>query len=454
MVRKMNLAQIAALLSVLTCSQVSAQGLGFELLDDQFRFAANSFGFKAQMANNKNRIWDSVLPTPFGPTTDIPPITFTLGGDASVNGCAVSGNNASCLETDNEECFTLQGTTVSSAMNLTGMRFDDTVMPQCLSTGNELIKGLSFLSTDVDPNGTFAQGIALYTLTGPNPGNPNDLAFMQPNAPGNLAEGQYFTFNLDNPLGDSSTPHFLAFGDLTNCDASSDTFPSCASEHYLQVLSEHVIRLSQNNGCSQTQQKMGFQLRNSNDPTPNDDPGEIEYSPYVFCDGINCEVNLARVFSDPAQASKPVIGGPLAGGGGLATKASVNGSALATVWTSHGTNGTMNTTSTSVRTFEMRVSWPQLVTALRLSTTFKGLQPGSSLNGNVDSDVEVVFGVDWEDPQNWIVQQVKFGQEVSNPNYDGQAAMNGTNGCTNASQLARVGGYLKFARFRAVSPLP
>lgn len=100
----------------------------------------------------------------------------------------------------------------------------------------------------------------------------------------------------------------------------------------------------------------------------------------------------------------------------------------------------------------MRVTWPQVVTALRLNTTFKGLQPGSSLNGNVDADVAVVFGAGWEDPQNWIVQQVKFGQEVANPNFDGQAAANGTNGCTGASQLARVGGYLKFARLTAVSP--
>ena len=198
----------------------------------------------------------------------------------------------------------------------------------------------------------------------------------------------------------------------TNPDLQASYISMAASDGHMKPFSGRsktmVIRSRQQvakakvpSNCA-VQQKQSFVLHNVNDPTGQ---GRIEYAPNIYMQGTYSNFRHARVQSDPNQGNHTFVGGNFAGGGEVTNLDKTNLPA----WKTWG-RGTQNVPMDRIYPFRMSIPWDWFVTTLIYATTKRGL------NGKDVAQVAKVFGPGWNVPENWELKNIRWAQEVKNPN--------------------------------------
>ncbi|MEZ5540865.1 MAG: hypothetical protein R3F42_02360 [Pseudomonadota bacterium] len=113
----------------------------------------------------------------------------------------------------------------------------------------------------------------------------------------------------------------------------------------------------------------------------------------------------AAVRADPAQGGMPVVHGPIPASGETAHEART-GYAL---YSSAGTP--TQHAPFSGRTFTVRITFPQLLHAVRAATAARLDKVATDIT---DTDLRTEFGAHWDDPAEWSLLAVNVGQEVYN----------------------------------------
>ncbi len=120
----------------------------------------------------------------------------------------------------------------------------------------------------------------------------------------------------------------------------------------------------------------------------------------------------AHTFQDPAQGSIPVIYGPIPSQGQSLTMSCPGFGCGNNVWTSwldptqHG-----NTPWPGPKTFQIEISFNQLLRMLAVTTAAR-LGESFPTPGQIES----VYGDQYANPQQWVLLDIGFGQEVHNKN--------------------------------------
>lgn len=116
-----------------------------------------------------------------------------------------------------------------------------------------------------------------------------------------------------------------------------------------------------------------------------------------------------RLWFDTAQNSLPIVSGQVPASG-LSVTESTYGQ---TLYRSAGYASQHAAFTT--RTFDLRVSFDELLTTVRLLTAARN---SSSLSAVTDAQVTEMWGADWQDTDKWTLISATFGQEIHNSQYE------------------------------------
>lgn len=404
-------ALIAATLSLAATGAAFPEA--YRISQNEFLFAPGQIGFSGL----SDMVWD-----PKRPSTNPVPFLYMSGDAAPGSACAAVSN---CSQAGDRSCF-VQDATPGLSKSLTGLDTPLVVAPQCSRDQGVAALGKSFFGYG---RGRGTDGVSMYTYTGPD-ADSGIYPMLQPSKTGTGTpdfdiQGNYlhlYTENARNPM----RPFMAA----ARCNGGKD-WQACADAATLTAITWQQVGATQDNGCSQQQQTLRLTLRNM----AGGHEHRVGYAFRSFCQGVGCPPdNIALLQSDPNQGGFNYIAGNyIPGGGELRAHDDYGSNVPRTMFRSVGPAGTQSRPGAGSQRFEARISWAEFTRGLRL-LTYRGGGDGQNYQ-----DVAARFGPDWDQPGNWRLRLVAFGQEVFNPNWDGSAKS-----CS--SPVASIGGNVRLIR--------
>ncbi len=313
----------------------------------------------------------------------------------------------------------------------TGIPADHATQPMCPATGQ---RGDAFVALSQDPE---EGGIGVYLHSGT--GDNGRQAFLQitDGTKHNDVQGIYIHFRALFMEQENWMRPFAGAGDCPD--------QACREAHKLTVATEQSYAGFRNNGQSAAFQIIRLIVRNTNGTPDNlKDDALLNVGIRSFCDqssvaknGVGCR---DRASVDPEQGRGQQYMAGQYGSAGTETTIQISHDLSpdpfrVRMWTSHGAE-TANTPFEN-RVFRASISWPQFVSMLR-GVAFRTGQDGKTAEG-----VAAYFGDDWQNPDNWVVQTFRFGQELKNPNW---------NGAKGGDSTASSGGALHWFSLAAEKP--
>jgi hypothetical protein len=127
--------------------------------------------------------------------------------------------------------------------------------------------------------------------------------------------------------------------------------------------------------------------------------------------------NAGKVWFDAAQGGTPVVDGPIKASGSDTT----DGASSLSLYTSHGA-ATQHAVFAN-QAFDVTISFPQLVNAMKLTTARALSVEASALT---DAQMAAFWGTTWHQPGAWATLSGSVGQEVYNPFADHAAHVGGS----------------------------
>lgn len=397
---------------------------GIKVTPDGFEFDPSRNGFGE--TGVAREVW-----SPSTHVSETAPFLFMSGDPNPFYACSFAGKSLArnCDSAKTQSCFAALNDAAMSKL-LTGLSAGQILWPQC---PDGTAGGDSFAAWE--PGG----GIALYTHTGQSLFDPSRPAFMQTRTHavgGNKVHGNYVHFPAGTVSVNSKTRPF--FG-ASACKAGN-SFTACISKHRMQVeltMNVHLVDLA-NPGGQQALQKLGVILRNQ---ATDNVAHRIHITPRVFCRGKGCD-SPSTINVDPNQGGANFVSGPI-GGQGSDTVAQVKYKGTlhqGAVWTSTGSDRTRSQAPTGRMDMRFEISWAQFVRTLRLAT-YRG-----GMDGSNNANVAKFFGDGWSVPNNWVLRDVRVGQEIMNNNWSCSPSGTPCSGRT----VARMGGYVANIRISPV----
>lgn len=346
-----------------------------------------------------------------------------MSGDAAPNSACAAVT--SCSQAGNQSCF-VQDATPGLSRSLTGLTTPLVVMPRCDRDQGIEALGKSFFGFG---HGTGTDGVSMFTYTGPY-AEGGAYPMLQPNksgigTPDFDIQGNYLHFYTEN-----ARRPMRPFMAAARCKGG-DGWESCAQSAALTAITIQQVGATQDNGCSQQQQTLRLTLRNM----AGDHKHRVGYAFRSYCQGVGCpDDTVALLQSDPNQGGFNYIAGNYVAGGGAVRAQNDYGSKIpSTMFRTLGPDATQKRPGTGGHRFEARISWAEFTRGLRL-LTYRGGGDGRNFQ-----DVAARFGPDWDNPANWQLRLVSFGQEVFNPNWDSTRKS-----CS--SPIASIGGNVRLIR--------
>ncbi len=383
-----------ALAFVLVATAAGAQG--YRVSEDEIVFAPEDFtGFTSE-------VWGLGAPQDRSPG----PFLGFRGVPVAIDGrsCAVaacdSATGAACTDQIHAGDQSLPAAFSSAKTGLAAWA-DDVTMPRC--PDGPAFRGDTFGAWSGTPDG----GIALYSATGLS-STGNRPAWLQ-TAGGKTTSNIQGTFATFSPL--YARPWFRPFAGAADC-ADAD----CRRRYAMEISTTQAVAAHTDNGCADSFQNFQLVLRNTAGTDALADDGLLQLQMTTFCDfRRGCRTNSRN---DPNQGGLRWIAGNF-GAAGDSTRYTVKrpekfggGKMAVELWRSQ--KGEMGGgASMPSRDFEAVMTWDDLVGMLR-ATTF-----ASSRDGGADAAVAELYRPGWDDPANWIVSRVRFGQEISDENWRG-----------------------------------
>lgn len=313
----------------------------------------------------------------------------------------------------------------------TGIAADHATQPMCPATGQ---RGDAFVALSQDPEDG---GVGIYLHSGT--GDSGRQAFLQVSdgTKHNDVQGIYIHFRALFMEPENWMRPFYGAGNCGNA--------ACREAHKLSIATEQSYAGLRNNGQSAAFQIVRLILRNTNGTPDNlKDDSILNIGIRSFCDqsevskdGVGCR-DRASVDPEQGKGQQYYAGqyGPAGSEATVEVKHDLGPEPYRVrMWTSEGAETTDKPFENQV--FRASISWPQFVTMLR-GVAYRTGNDGKSADG-----VAAFFGPGWQNPDNWVVQTFRFGQELKNPNW---------NGATGGDRTAASGGALHWFSLNAEKP--
>lgn len=288
----------------------------------------------------------------------------------------------------------------------TGISTDQVFMPMCPGTGK---RGDTFVALSQDEDDG---GVGVYLRSGQ--GDDGRPAFLQisPNTHADI-QGIYVNFRATYMKADQLLHPFHGAGVCKD--------QACREAYKLRISTDQTYAVFDDSGVSGAFQIFRVVLRNKNGTPKLLDDSILNLGLRTFCDLSSVSKRKddtcpSRVAVDPNQGKGQQYYAGQVGPSGTETTVTIkhdmaNSPFKARLFTSHG--DTTGDAPFTERHFEVTISWAQFVSMLR------GVAYSNGQDGATNEGVAAVFGPGWADPENWMVQNVQFGQELSNRNWNG-----------------------------------
>ncbi len=400
---KFSSAFLGALICTGMISPANAQ-VGFVLNQSKFSFAPH----------NTNDLEDFVWAINQLPSNPDPNILIAFAGrpDSSFS-CAVNTHCESDLNSGCVDDVYAASPTLDPFFSevRTGMYSSQVYMPRCPSGAAIGMRGDTFAA--YNPTSSVG-GIALYTHTGTaNVGGRQSFLQTAQQPTTQDIQGTFATFQgLYAPSSNWMYPFFGA----SQCGQASNPL-ACQDGYKVQVATEQRVQNFIDNGFSGAFQNIELIFRNTQG-TPSNllDDKLIQIQIRTWCNFDSIQSTCDEYTStDPNQNNLRFYGGQL-GNPGQTTTMTISSSSYpdyqVLMWTSLG-SATSAGHSAAPQLYKATLSWRQFVTMLRGSVF------ATNQNGANYATVAQFYGSGWGTPENWILSTVRFGQEISNENWDG-----------------------------------
>lgn len=241
-------------------------------------------------------------------------------------------------------------------------------------------------------------GVGIFTTSGPLLWDSSSLGFFQPPTTGLPGiQGNFVGFRCGNKclLGTGDPKNVFPFsGNSTDFDQLRFSLISTQTLPWLYAQDEKT---------QQVRQQMLFTLENISGT------GSIQYLFPNAIKGIYQNAG-ASITNDPIQGGIAVIAGPIANFGGTTNYRANDGSIhpLFRSWNSP----TQHSSWSGFKTFEVELTFNQFLNNLRLAVS-----ESLHINPNLVTrqQLEERFGINFDNPMNWVLSAVEVAHENYNP---------------------------------------